>query len=274
MTDQAAFLRAIVEHPFDRLTRLVYADWLDEHDDGRNGFAARAEFIRLQCDDQPGVPGNGARKAQARKLFATHCKTWWPDETVLMGVKTWQMWPGVHGVGLVRNGFVEAVRCPLSGWIGPASRWADATNASRTPRWEIGVYHSGTTQAESRAYVMTPVGIPVLGQDPLNLTANGLMTVTQHPVTRLIVSDRAPAILWQHGGSGYGWRSISAGDRRDELPWEIAVLPELSLPLENGSFIARLFKTHADAVTALGRALINWARKLAGLSTIQWEVGQ
>ena len=41
----AAFLDAILAHPDDDGPRLVYADWLDEQ-----GQAARAEFIRVQCE--------------------------------------------------------------------------------------------------------------------------------------------------------------------------------------------------------------------------------
>jgi uncharacterized protein (TIGR02996 family) len=39
-----AFLQDIIAHPDDDTPRLVFADWLDEHDQ-----ALRAEFIRLQC---------------------------------------------------------------------------------------------------------------------------------------------------------------------------------------------------------------------------------
>jgi uncharacterized protein (TIGR02996 family) len=45
MTDEEALLRAVCEEPDDDGPRLVYADWLEEH-----GNAARAEFIRLQCE--------------------------------------------------------------------------------------------------------------------------------------------------------------------------------------------------------------------------------
>lgn len=45
MHDRDALVRAIIENPEDDSPRLVYADWLDEH-----GGAARAEFIRLQCE--------------------------------------------------------------------------------------------------------------------------------------------------------------------------------------------------------------------------------
>ncbi len=42
MATDAHFLAAISAHPADRLPRLVYADWLDEHDD------PRGELIRLE----------------------------------------------------------------------------------------------------------------------------------------------------------------------------------------------------------------------------------
>lgn len=77
MTEQEFFIRAICESPDDDTPRLVYADWQDEHAastpcphcayDGcvnwgkictdcggshqlSNGFAERAEFIRVQCE--------------------------------------------------------------------------------------------------------------------------------------------------------------------------------------------------------------------------------
>ena len=45
LTDEdKAFIRAILDHPEELTTWLVYADWLDERDD------PRAEFIRLQVN--------------------------------------------------------------------------------------------------------------------------------------------------------------------------------------------------------------------------------
>jgi uncharacterized protein (TIGR02996 family) len=41
--DDAAFLLHLSDHPEDLDTLLVYADWLDDHDD-----SARADFLRLQ----------------------------------------------------------------------------------------------------------------------------------------------------------------------------------------------------------------------------------
>jgi uncharacterized protein (TIGR02996 family) len=42
--EAAALLKAIIDHPDDDTPRLVYADWLQEHDDPE-----RAEYIRVQC---------------------------------------------------------------------------------------------------------------------------------------------------------------------------------------------------------------------------------
>jgi uncharacterized protein (TIGR02996 family) len=45
MTEEQALLAGVNAVPEDDLPRLVYADWLEEHDQG-----ARAEFIRRQCE--------------------------------------------------------------------------------------------------------------------------------------------------------------------------------------------------------------------------------
>ncbi len=48
MDTETALLAAIWASPHDDLPRLVYADWLDETGDPAK--AARAEFIRVQCE--------------------------------------------------------------------------------------------------------------------------------------------------------------------------------------------------------------------------------
>ena len=58
MTDEQAFLNALKANPADDTTRLVYADWLDEH-----GDPLRAEFIRVQCELATGRGEYPARKA-------------------------------------------------------------------------------------------------------------------------------------------------------------------------------------------------------------------
>src|SRR5262245_35805683 len=45
MNERERFIRAIEAEPEDDAPRLVFADWLDDHDD-----PDRARFIRLQCE--------------------------------------------------------------------------------------------------------------------------------------------------------------------------------------------------------------------------------
>src|SRR5438270_762906 len=56
-----AFLEAIREAPDDDVPRLVYADWLDDH-----GDAARAEFVRVQCQ-LARLPSEDERRAELEK---------------------------------------------------------------------------------------------------------------------------------------------------------------------------------------------------------------
>jgi uncharacterized protein (TIGR02996 family) len=41
---ERSFLTILRKNPWDDVTRLVYADWLDEHDD------PRGEYLRLVCE--------------------------------------------------------------------------------------------------------------------------------------------------------------------------------------------------------------------------------
>lgn len=55
MTDEDAFIRAILQRPTDDALRLVYADWLEEHGD------PRAEYLRLECK----LAGDNSKAHQA-----------------------------------------------------------------------------------------------------------------------------------------------------------------------------------------------------------------
>ena len=64
ITDDEAFVRAIVAAPGDDAPRLVYADWLDEHGDPRGDYLrAELEWARpwqsLECPDVAGPTADG-----------------------------------------------------------------------------------------------------------------------------------------------------------------------------------------------------------------------
>jgi uncharacterized protein (TIGR02996 family) len=65
VTHDDAFLQAILESPDDDTPRLVYADWLDEHD--------RDEFIHMQ--------GLLARLKRGRKLIPGRPAGWYTAVT-------------------------------------------------------------------------------------------------------------------------------------------------------------------------------------------------
>lgn len=76
MSEAAAFLRVINDHPEDDVARLVYADWLDEH-----GDSDRAEFIRGQCrlaGMEEWHDGYAELNARCELLLRTHLEKWMP----------------------------------------------------------------------------------------------------------------------------------------------------------------------------------------------------
>ncbi|CAN5544265.1 hypothetical protein BH11PLA2_BH11PLA2_28310 [soil metagenome] len=74
MSTKQDFLKAIWDQPHDDLPRLVYADWLEEQ-----GDAARAEFIRLQCEHARTEKYEDhwyTLRDRVEKLWKKHKKTW------------------------------------------------------------------------------------------------------------------------------------------------------------------------------------------------------
>lgn len=72
-----ALFQAILAEPEDDATRLVYADWLDEH--GGEKGQARAEFIRVQVELSKAAEGDPrVKKLRAREkaLWAAHREEW------------------------------------------------------------------------------------------------------------------------------------------------------------------------------------------------------
>src|SRR5262245_10663761 len=92
MTEQDALLRVILLTPEDDVARLVYADWLEEHDE-----ASYAAFIRYQIES--GRTGN---------FVCGHDSTGW--------------FPGTHELGdkasvTVSRGFVSHIELPATAFL-------------------------------------------------------------------------------------------------------------------------------------------------------------
>jgi len=96
MSDRDALLVAILAEPDDDTPRLVYADWLDEHDEPE-----RAEFIRIQHH----LPALSRRTAEAKRLILREANL----RQKLF--KHLDKLPFAEVV--IRRGFVESVTSPL-----------------------------------------------------------------------------------------------------------------------------------------------------------------
>lgn len=70
MSDETAFRAALKADPTDRTTRLVFADWLDEHDRAREAALQRVlavpESDELRSSDEPLTE---TKRRQASVLF-------------------------------------------------------------------------------------------------------------------------------------------------------------------------------------------------------------
>lgn len=126
MTDEAAFLAAIIAAPDDDTPRLVYTDWLDEQ-----GRCERSEFIRVQCRLAAGYclcNGYGPcdwcalRRREGELLLAPHGDSEWTNrvawfEPFRRNCQAWEY----------RRGFVAAVTCTADDWL----RHGDAITAAQ-----------------------------------------------------------------------------------------------------------------------------------------------
>jgi uncharacterized protein (TIGR02996 family) len=78
MSDEAAFIRAILAHPGDVASRRVYADWLEERGDAES--LRRAEYVRIECD-LDGLPARDGKRsrlqARLRQLRGAIGDDWW-----------------------------------------------------------------------------------------------------------------------------------------------------------------------------------------------------
>lgn len=64
LSNENAFLRAILANPSDVVLRLVYADWLEECGDEQSDL--RAEYLRVECELE-GLPAKTKSKARRRR---------------------------------------------------------------------------------------------------------------------------------------------------------------------------------------------------------------
>ena len=126
MSAEAAFLEALKANPADDTTRLVYADWLDEHDE-----AAKAAYLRAVVDLTTHAGGTPEYTEAATRLYtaARESDALWRDvaggrfELVLTGfeparkIQTIILLRELTGAGLAEaKAMSESLPFPLWSW--------------------------------------------------------------------------------------------------------------------------------------------------------------
>jgi uncharacterized protein (TIGR02996 family) len=116
---QKGLLRAVLEKPWDDAPRLVYADWLDDHDQ-----SDWAEFIRIQCElaawaSNDSNAGGHMRLASGERRFLLYenCKGWIPDQFTV-GNGNVGPWGTNTRDATLHRGFVASVSLPLVVLVG------------------------------------------------------------------------------------------------------------------------------------------------------------
>jgi uncharacterized protein (TIGR02996 family) len=113
MTTRRALLQAVLDAPDDDLPRLVFADWLDDHDE-----SDRADFIRAQIELSR-TPEDSPRFEQLRRQTNTQPRTMRQDRW-LKEVPGWAR----HRAEF-RRGFVEHVVCTAASFARRGARLFD-----------------------------------------------------------------------------------------------------------------------------------------------------
>jgi uncharacterized protein (TIGR02996 family) len=114
------FLKAVVANPDDDLTRLVYADWLEENDQPE-----RAEFVRVQVALAAGVTDLAQRlqlEDRQRELLVAHDTEWVRELAEVL-----DMAPGRWGGWVFRRGFVEYFHLPAYTLVAEGALLAELT---------------------------------------------------------------------------------------------------------------------------------------------------
>lgn len=274
-TDRAALYRSILERPEDDVVRRVFADYLRD-----NGEEARADFIEVQLElaemDPCASSGNWIKCVELPSECRYCCLRrreveLWTDYKFcgrLEGEKLFGACPWASAVDLrktrlgigkfaaVSRGFVSSIRCELAFWVGGRCR-------CYTP------YGSGTIITGRNGGTVETC--PDCKGTPGRTPAHGPRIVAEQPVERVDAIGKEP--LGNHGVDGYfGGDPDSPADAwfwiRD--PYPVINQTEWQVPNEIYDLMPTgEYESPELALAALSLALVNWARREAGLPPLR-----
>lgn len=259
MTDLDQLRAAILANPADYAARLVYADKIQDRD--WPGDLERAEFIRVQVELAKLTCNHGSNTNQllptpwcpvcVRRQELHECERELAvilDKEFANSVGYWStdQIPISQGV-IVRRGFIAEVRGPLAALVGGECERCHGRGFLGHPAPGQHGYIGAPNCPVCHGTGRTLAGLPAIAKS--------------HPLERVEVVDRRP---WQNGYSRkFVWWRESAWSTPNFLFDIIASAhPENVLhPVGPPSHVHIAFDSEHDALAALSRALIAWARK-------------
>ncbi len=126
--DQNQLLQAILANPDEDTPRLIYADWLDEHDD-----PARAEFIRVQCRIAARLPHETSPTdpdhQRELQLVSQMSERWLAELSTVRGVRWIGFWRGFPSVSVISP--TTLVRAAPKIWSTAPVEWATITGLNQ-----------------------------------------------------------------------------------------------------------------------------------------------
>ncbi len=221
----AALLASICESPNDHLPRLVAADWLEEH-----GAEERAEFIRIMVANH--AHGKFGLTDRLRELVRDE----WCEPLAAMHhaarAGDWKIgWKWSRG-------FVAEVRCTLADWVGEKCRHCTDGQFGYPPTGQRDCPNCDGT-----------------GGRP----AHGPRIVREHPVERVVLTDREPKIMTGRDWFSWGNMRGASAESQQLLPEAIwRKLEEQNHPGRNHWTVG--FHTREAALDALSVVCLAWAK--------------
>lgn len=247
MTEHDSLWGGIVAAPDDDLPRLVYADWLDEH-----GMETEAAYIRLvtRRPELLGGPGLGiAPDSEASEILKAGGHSWMANATgrlVALTGQQWERWGVAHRLRM--HFHRQAYEAPfVINELAEGSPFRVVELA--TDMYWTAVFPDHAEGHYEMLRKMLPYWCKFL------------------PIRTVTLTDKVPENTTLYGLPRYYWlneRHVGTGDvDRD------TTVAAVIYPLLDGGTVdtmrERYYPSAGAARSALGRALLTYARRLAGV---------
>lgn len=201
MDERDAFLRMIVENPDDDTPRLVFADWLEEHDEPE-----RAEFIRLQIrlarmrEDDPDF---AELRSNTERLLRRHQEDWEAGLSARFSARVvgchyergfprllqWT-WGGLEGLEEVLARMPTVSRLHIQGHVGTEGAQVLAGSSGLAQLTEFALYGHEIRDEGAQALASSPhlARLTRLDLGENNIGPDGMRAIAQSPYLARLTS--------------------------------------------------------------------------------------